>query len=119
MLFLVTPPLPPLKGRELEEHLRKYIKSMSSSILPITRNSLRSYYLSHPTPTLPSRGGSMENTGADLLKRKSGVTPYLKGVRLAADGLSRRLNGDVITPYPPPPAPDGEGVSITKGMSAA
>ena len=42
--------------------------------------------------------------------------PYrnVKGVRLAADGLSRHLRGDVITLVSPPrPLPDGEGTGWT------
>ena len=43
---------------------------------------------------------------------------HIKGVRHTADGLSRHLDGDVITPYPLPlPLPDGEGSSASPKFS--
>ena len=61
MLFLDSYPPVPLSTWKGGTH-RSGFGSYEGAALPTKRNSLRSYYLNHPTPTLPSRGGSVKET---------------------------------------------------------
>ena len=127
MLFLVTPPRPSPQGEEvycqsLERRLTAGKTERRGTVLPFKRNSLREYVLKspHPVPPLKGRRCIAKVWSAALRRGEFATAPHVAYKESAmADGLSRHLYGDVITPVPPPPAPSRGGGCIAKVWSDA